>query len=225
MSAQSVYDSPLLNLGLTLASASLVLVMATRRMRFLQAWTVLFAFEIALDAYLTGSASPLRASMLGTVAVPFVIAGDLRFFLLAERFARAPDPAARTARATLPAAVAWSLVVPVVAFNGFRLFAPAGANMRWLFLAYELLFFALGGFYVFAHLRRRLASGAHARVRRWVLRSGYLALAVYALWITADVLILAGYPSALLLRIVPNLLYYAAFVPFVWHTAPYEARA
>jgi hypothetical protein len=45
----------------------------------------------------------------------------------------------------------------------------------------------------------------------------------YALWALADVLILSGMSWGFLLRIVPNSLYYAFFLPFVWWTAPREA--
>ena len=37
----------------------------------------------------------------------------------------------------------------------------------------------------------------------------------YALWVSADVLILSGIDLAYLFRIVPNVTYYGLFVPFV----------
>jgi hypothetical protein len=39
------------------------------------------------------------------------------------------------------------------------------------------------------------------------------------------VVILAGWDFGFALRILPNVLYYAFFVPFVFATAPREARA
>ncbi len=38
----------------------------------------------------------------------------------------------------------------------------------------------------------------------------------YLLWAGADVLILAGWDAGFALRIVPNQLYYAFFIPYVW---------
>ena len=46
--------------------------------------------------------------------------------------------------------------------------------------------------------------------------AGYVAL-YYALWALADVLILVfGLDAGWLLRVVPNQLYYAFWLPFVW---------
>ena len=54
---------------------------------------------------------------------------------------------------------------------------------------------------------------------------GYVAV-YYALWASADVLILyGGLDVGWLLRVVPNQLYYAFFVPFAWWTlSPVLAR-
>lgn len=223
MNAERVYNSAWLNPWLTLVAASLTLALVLRRQRFFTAWTVLALVDIALDGYLTGALSPFAPATLGTVAVPFVIAGDLRVFALTERFTQAADPREPTPPSALLRALALSLIVPVLAFGGFRLAAPPHTPIRWLFLVYEVLFALVGGVYL-ARLGRR-AGTAPPRTHRWARGALRYALATYALWIVADVLLLAGQPGALWLRIVPNVAYYAGFVPFVWLTAPDEVRA
>jgi hypothetical protein len=84
-----------------------------------------------------------------------------------------------------------------------------------LWLIYELSFLTLA-----LVLRERFVSRGMAD--RPELQAGlrqvltYVA-AYYALWATADVLILyAGLDAGWLLRVLPNQLYYAFFVPFAW---------
>ncbi|MEZ4253518.1 MAG: hypothetical protein R3B99_35360 [Polyangiales bacterium] len=48
---------------------------------------------------------------------------------------------------------------------------------------------------------------------------------LYALWATADVVLLLGVELGHLLRIVPNVLYYAVFLVFVAATAPSRTEA
>jgi hypothetical protein len=74
--------------------------------------------------------------------------------------------------------------------------------VRWL--CYALRFRALA-----LWLRR----GAHDPALRAVL--GYV-VAYYALWASADVLILAGVDFGWGLRVLPNQLYYSFFVPFAY---------
>jgi hypothetical protein len=84
-----------------------------------------------------------------------------------------------------------------------------------LWLVYELGFVALA-----LVLRRRidggLAAGASERDRRLLRALLLYAAGYYALWASADALILAGFDAGWGLRILPNQLYYAFTVPFVY---------
>jgi hypothetical protein len=48
---------------------------------------------------------------------------------------------------------------------------------------------------------------------------------LYFGWASCDVLILCGVEIAHVLRIVPNLLYYGVFLPFVFFRAPEAQKA
>jgi hypothetical protein len=224
---QRVYDSPWHNPFLFLVVAGVMLaVLAARRpprvARFLWAWSLFFTIEAALDAFLTGGWSPLlahHASLIGTVAVPFVILGDLRYFVLVERLAREPEPTQRTAPGVFGAAMAWSLVVPVLAFGTARIAPHAFADPRRLFLLYEVMFVVVASVFRAVRLRAR-AFDEHADLRTWARRLTNFELTMYALWAAADVVILAGHDAGFGVRLVPNILYYAAFVPFAFFTAP-----
>ena len=69
----------------------------------------------------------------------------------------------------------------------------------------------------------RLLGMVQAPVRHWVLSIASFEMLQYALWVACDLLILAGVEWALVLRIAPNTLYYALFLPFVVLRAPEAA--
>jgi hypothetical protein len=62
-------------------------------------------------------------------------------------------------------------------------------------------------------------------VRDFIVKLSLFELVQYLGWAAADVVIFTVGDVGFLARIPPNLMYYAAFVPFAWITAPKEARA
>src|SRR5262245_7411326 len=150
---------------------------ALRRPDFLRVALALFQAEILLDAWLTSPWSPMpNSAVIGTV---FVVLGDLRYFVLLERFGVSAE-----ARRWAPRAIALSLLVPVLTFP---------ANWLWpgrpLFLTYELAFAGLASIIRFVVLRRRTLSQP---VHTWLERLTLFELAVYLGWASADVIILGG---------------------------------
>ena len=97
MSPAQIYSSPWhhpgLLLPLSLAGLAYVLVLRARHPHawspFLRAWLLAWAVEIALDASLTGFATPLHGhpGAERVASIVFVILGDLRAYLLLERLA------------------------------------------------------------------------------------------------------------------------------------------
>jgi hypothetical protein len=221
---QAIYDSPWHSPAFYWLAAAVFLLLLARELPWLTGHLVLFTFLIAGDAMATGGWSPLiitSSPWLTPVAITFVILGDLRFFALVERFARPREARMRLAAWALVAA--WSLIVPLSS-TAAKYAAPSlYAETRYTFLTYELMFLVLACVLRFAVLPRRLAS-TPAPIRRWLLGVASYEIVQYALWALADVLILSGMSWGFLLRIVPNCLYYAFFLPFVWWTAPAEAR-
>ena len=89
---------------------------------------------------------------------------------------------------------------------------------RWIFLAYECLALAQALGWCLVVLPRRPAV-EEAR-RRWARAVMAFVAVQYALWATADVLILAGVTEGFALRLLPNVMYYGAFVGFAVASAP-----
>ena len=182
--------------------------------RFLLHWSVAFTLLAIGSRIATG---PLSRGLPGAaqtaVSLAFVLLGDWRVLLAAFALA---SPPARRARA-----FAWSAaatpVVPVLAYAtlaGLRSAWPALPGQA-LWLVHELGFLALA-LALRAWALPRLAAEAAPqalRVPRAVLA---FAIAYYLLWATADVLILAGHDAGWALRMLPNQLYYAFTVPFVY---------
>ncbi len=185
---------------------------------FLRAYALVFTLETMLDPLAGGPV--LRwlgladRPVVTVVGFFFVLLGDFRVFVLI--FELAAIDAGRTIGAALVEAAAWTFVVPVVTLVAHRTLTALRGEQpgQALWLIYEL------GFLVMALvLRERVVP---ARVPRSPLRAylravlAYVAL-YYGLWAAADVLILAtGADAAWALRIVPNQLYYALYVPFVY---------
>src|SRR5262245_46677371 len=115
---QKIYDSAWHHPGLCwIAGAPLLLLVAARLLRaregdqrLFAALLVVFQIEIVLDAWLTGVFTPLTGTAATAAAIAFVILGDLRFFLLLERWGRERQPGLGGAAAR---ALGLSLLVPV----------------------------------------------------------------------------------------------------------------
>jgi hypothetical protein len=225
---QALYDSPWLATAALAVTSFVGLCAWLRRGSFLVAFVVLFTVEILADALRSGTWSPLHllaSPWEDAVGMGFVLAGDFRYFLLVERFAWRPKSGARDA--TAPQAWASSLglmaIVPLLVLGLQKAYPARFADMRWSYLAYELLFVALVAGLRAGSLPRRLAE-APAAVRKWLLDVTHYEIAQYSLWALADVVILCGADAGFALRLVPNLMYYGLFVSFVAFRAPAEVR-
>ena len=208
---------------------------APEAVHFVNAYGLVFAAQTILDPLATGLL--LRAAGLadgaGATAVMllFVLLGDFRVFLLVF-FLAARD--GRLGRALGEAAL-WTLAVPL-----FTVVANAGLE-RWIpdrppqsiWLIYELAFLALALF-----LRQRVVParvpGDRPALRRYLRGLTTYAAAYYALWASADLLIQwLGLDAGWALRVLPNQLYYAFWVPFAyfsffsqrWLSEPAPGRA
>lgn len=201
---QALYDSPfwlpILPSLIALGVLGLVASRALERSRVLGAFVIGTALLAAADGWLGGPWSPLPAEGALTTAsvVFFVVAGDLRYFLATRLGVLRP-------RAALLRATALAFVIPIASQLGIRVPFPA-ASPRVLFLTYELGLLVV----ILADSLRAPRDAASRALRRFELVQ-------YALWASADVLLLSGIEVGYALRIVPNVLYYAAFVPFAAH--------
>jgi hypothetical protein len=206
------YESDVQGLWALIALPVLFLVarlLAPRRVadatgRFVSAWSLVFAAETIADPIVTGPLLRALGFTEGLVAdygmIPFVLLGDFRVFLLVC-FVGAPGAGLASA---LVRAAAWTLVVPLVAWSTTAALRAALVDIppTTIWLVYESAFACLA-----LVLRARFAD----TYCRTVL--AYVAV-YYALWAVADVIILVGIDAGWALRVVPNQLYYAFWVPF-----------
>ena len=198
-------------------------LVAWRRLSFLGGFALVFLVEILGDAWLTSRLSPLEGTALAQpTAIAFVVLGDYRYFLLMERFGGARGSQRRLPGATAAGvglrALGWSLVVPLLSLVPQKLFPAAYTDSRVVFLTYELMLAALVVALRLVWLPRHAPRDpALARWLRWLT---LFELVQYAAWALSDVVILLGYDLGFALRLVPNTLYYAGFLPFAFLTAP-----
>jgi hypothetical protein len=207
--------------------------------RFVRFWAGTFAVLTIVDPLAGGPLMRVLgladAPIATAVMVAFVILGDFRVYLLvftllthagARHDARVADPVFATrdairlvpARAAVAALLA-SLLVPMVAFTTdgvLRARVPTlPAQVIWLI--YELAFLIVALVLRQWVIPRRVP-GTAPRLRNYLRRVLAYVAAYYALWATADVIILAGFDAGWALRMVPNQLYYAWWVPFAYFT-------
>jgi hypothetical protein len=205
--------------------------------RFVHLWAVAFAVLTIADPLAGGPL--LRAlgvadrPIATVVMVFFVLLGDFRVYLLlftlmtyagTRHDARVADPvtAARDAlrlfspRATALAALA-TLVVPIAAVTVEAILrARLGATpAQAIWLAYELAFLTVA-IVLRTWIVPARVPASEPRLRNYLRALLLYVAAYYALWAAADVLILGGLDVGWALRVVPNQLYYALFVPFAW---------
>lgn len=204
--------------------------------RFVRAWAVVFAVLTILDPLAGGPLLRLlgvaEAPIATAVLIAFVLLGDFRVYLLIftlmsyagmRRATRTADPlhATRDAlrlvspRPVLIAALA-TLIVPIVAFtlDGWLRARRPDLPAQSIWLIYELAFLTVAiALRVWVPTRVPPSVPRLANYLRAVLT---YVIVYYALWAAADVLILAGIDAGWALRMIPNQLYYAFWVPFAY---------
>ena len=188
--------------------------------RFVDGYAIVFAVETIVDPLATGPLVRLLGIADGAggtaVMLLFVLLGDFRVYLLL--FGVIAIAAGGRWTSAVGTAVAWTFVVPIAAYgvNTALRAAVAGLDANSIWLVYEVLFVAVA-----LTLRARLVPARVAPAQpavRAFLRAALLYVAVYyGLWGVADALIqIGGLDVGWLLRVVPNQLYYAFWVPAVY---------
>jgi hypothetical protein len=214
---KALYDTPAVGVWLLLAPSILFLGFLAARgiargggvepyaARFVRVWTVVFALAAIAD--------PIATGLLGWPLLPFVLLGDFRVFAI---LLAVMQPGRPRGHAMLEA-IAWTLVVPVVAYGTFQglsaIRGPQPGGLLWL--TYEAAFANLAVFWLVRVVPARVGI-ERPRVRRFAAAVLAFVVVYYLLWAVADVLILTGHDAGWALRVLPNLLYYGALVPFVY---------
>ena len=171
-----------------------------------------------LDAWLTSpeifGLGRLSGWLASSLPLLFVLAGDYRYLLLV--LAATPDGRIEPTSRRLLAAAALTLIVPIASQQAHALLPEASSNPRTLFLIYEVAFVLLTGALLRFH--------PSARSVPWIRSVSYFVMLYYAVWASADLVILAtGSDFGFGLRVVPNVLYYGGLVAAIGWLAPGSA--
>lgn len=224
MTWQEIYETPAQGLWALLVVPVLFLLrmlaappagtgVEPRAAAFIRRYAVLFAVETIVDPIATGPLLRWLGLTSGVVAdtamLPFVLLGDFRVFLLLLAVMRPTAPFATTLRA----AAGWTAVVPAIAWPLTRVLRAKVPHLpdTTLWVLYEGAFAALALGWRAWLVPTRVPDRPRVRAYLRVLCT-YVA-AYYALWAAADVLVIAGVDLGWALRIVPNQLYYALWLP------------
>jgi len=181
----------------------LVIVWAWRKRPIPRAYATVFAIAIAADAYLNGPWTFVKANTgwATAVGVFFVIFGDFRYFVVFEESMQNAWK--------LPRAVVWAFVVPVTAQIIRWKLPRIESDERSTFLVYELLFFLFAA-------AIRIWRVPRAKIEIVARRATQFEIVMYMTWIIADVgLMTVGSDAFYGVRLVANLMYYVALVPFM----------
>jgi len=226
MSYASLYLSPWYDPGLLLLGNGIFLAYMFSWKGgdvFLRKLLIGYAFLAIADCMITGNLALIPAPVKPYLTFPFVILGDTRFFFFLERYRRMQVPSPSVVGAFRKSFLI-SLIVPASSYFAQQLFFPA-ANIRWMFLLYELLFLVVASCFVgLMFSAKSVSSDVPSNQRRWLRTIVLFELAFYSLWATVDVVILSGHEWGYVLRIVPDVLYYFGFVWIVALSAPKGIR-
>ncbi len=209
---QSLYDSPLVATALPCAASLVVIAWARRFGRVARTYATVFAIAIAADAYLNGPWTFVKSgtTWAGAVGVFFVVLGDFRYFAVFEECMQNAWK--------LPRAFLWALVTPAAAQLVRWRFPQIESDERSTFLVYELLFFVLAA-------GLRIWRVPRAKIEKAARRATQFEILMYSMWIVADVgLMTSGRDVFYGVRLIANLMYYVALVPFMTRRLE-EARA
>jgi hypothetical protein len=199
----SLYDNPLVATALPCVASLFIIAWAWRKRPMARAYATVFAIAIAADAYLNGPWTFVKSGTgwATAVGVFFVIFGDFRYFVVFEESMQNAYK--------LPRAVVWAFVVPVTAQIIRWRFPRIESDERSTFLVYELLFFLFAA-------AIRIWRVPRAPLEHAARRATQFEIVMYATWIAADVgLMTIGSDAFWGLRLVANLMYYVALVPFM----------
>ena len=190
---------------------------------FVKTFLILFSVEIFLDALCTGHLTPFPEGGVveQNIGIVFVILGDWRYFvLLAFGFAlvRGESDSSLSLRGW-GGAFGCALVLPILSGLGTKVAPELFADVRVVYLAYELVFMSLALVLAAFILPSRLAS-LDAETRRLFIAISWFEVVQYGLWSYADIVILDQGEIGFAFRLIPNALYYAAFLPMVYYWAP-----
>lgn len=185
--------------------------------RLVSGLTLFFALATLADPISTGPLLRTEAlrDTIATTLIPlfFVLLGDLRVLWLAIGVAR-PE---RSPRRNFGWALGTTSIVPIVAYASYTLTRSLVPELHgqvlWMF--YELGFFVLCIYLSRSWIPNSLAQDP-ARASYLRALFGFSA-AYYVLWLIADlVIVVGGLDFGWAIRIVPNQLYYAVWVPFAY---------
>ncbi len=187
--------------------------------RFVALLTLVFAVETMIDPISTG---PIKrsAAIEGTIfatLIPFffVLLGDLRVLLLAAGVAR-PE---KSLGENLQWAGGRMLIVPIVTgilYGGISFLSPDLHGLV-MWMIYEFGFLMLCIYLSRVWVPQNLTGEVNANAASYLRAMFGYSAAYYALWFSADVLIVAlDLDLGWAIRIVPNQLYYAFWAPFAY---------
>lgn len=207
--------------------AALVALVVLRRLVWFHAFLMAGVLVTAADAMVSGGWSLLGGESHGAylpVVFVFVVLGDLRYYLLVQR-ATAPglveDRWSWGGVGVWLKAFGWAVTPSLAVGLLQRLLPRAFAQGRVTFLVYELIALCIALLFALvlvpALCRRAQVSAAR---RRWLLGTSAFIVAQYAGWALADVVILSGGQWGFALRLAPNVMYYALFLPVVFALVP-----
>jgi hypothetical protein len=188
------------------ANAALLAIGVRAAAPRLRGFLVVAAIVAMLDAWLTGALAPAFAKEYAqAIGIVFVIAGDLRYFYLLERLT------GRRRAFTVAALIA--LIVPLWQTAIMKTWPGPFQSQRVIFLSYEALFVLVAvGLWQRYYAARAQEQDQATAAFLWRLTA--FEIVQYTLWATIDVLLLAGHEWALVLRMIPDILYYGGFLWF-----------
>lgn len=201
-----------------LVASGILVICAALHAVPLRRYLLLFGATTLLDICIAGSLVPIGNQELQTgLEYLFVLIGDLRFILLLAYILYAGKSLSDIEKLR----PGWDVLRPAIIFTLFPSLIVSAVGFacpdwvrepRQKFLAYEITFFVLTLLWIYGVMPQK---SVPQREQAFLKKVSRLVLAFYGLWALADILLLRGIAAGFVVRIIPNLLYYCAFLWWV----------
>jgi mono/diheme cytochrome c family protein len=199
--------------AITVFSITLLFLVIVRRLPFIVGFCVFFGWTMILDAWFSGPVSPVTGGYKTFVDFLFVFIGDLRYFILLERYRSGRNMTGRNwTYALMRTCIAPAVVlIAIVSRHG-------SIDASTMYLIYEIAFcvIVLTTFFAMLPGWRALPVEDGSFLKSLT----YFELLQYGLWVAGDLLLVAGQSWGMSVRMSANICYYSLFVPFVWWRSP-----
>lgn len=219
---EQIYNSKIVHPVIPLVFLGIFFIFFLRAGKPARWYFVSFTILTVTDALVTGGwlSSFLPSFLIQILSVFFILIGDAKYYIFISLLAY--NARKLSVALAVPNKVSLGLnTVTLTLIAPFTTIAAWYARPEWfssernVFLVYEVTFAVINILFRISAIPKKLPDSAGTEYGFLMRLNGYVGLQ-YALWALSDLLILKGQDAGFGLRMIPNLMFYVFFLPYVF---------